>query len=382
MSDMEGDAERRQKTTVLVVDDNLNNLQVLLEAMDNARFRVLVAPDGESALEQLSYSIPDVILLDVMMSGIDGFETCRRLKAEEFTRDIPVIFMTALSNTDDIVRGFELGGVDYIAKPIRIEEVLARIETHATIQRLRRRLQKEIALKDKFFSIIAHDLRTPLNGFLSFAKLLERFRELEPEQAEAFTKQFRESVESVFSLLENLLTWSRVQRGSIEWDPQPIEFGIIAQRNITLLKQNAVSKQIALLVTPLEACEVQADVAMLDTVVRNLLSNAIKFTNPGGVVELIWVANEAQITVTVSDSGIGMPEGYPEEIFEIGTKTQRKGTAGEQGSGLGLILCREFIKKHGGRIWLESAEGEGTRVSFTLPKTRRGVPRDEDLASV
>lgn len=214
--------------------------------------------------------------------------------------------------------------------------------------------------------------RTPLSGFLSFARLLERFREFEPEEAGALVRQFRESAEHVFTLLENLLTWSRMQRGTVDWDPQTIDFGSIARRNVELLQQSASLKQIDVRMHVNEPCMIDADVNMLDTAVRNLLSNAIKFTPPGGTVELTSTEDDAHLVVTIADNGIGVPAEYVESVFQVGSRTQRKGTSGEQGSGLGLVLCREFITKHHGRIWLESNEGEGTRVSFTIPKIHHG----------
>ena len=182
-----------QGKMVLIVDDNLTNLRVLVDALSEDGFNVAVAKSGERALAQLAEILPDLILLDVRMpAGIDGFETCRRLKALEETRDIPVIFMTALSDPVDKVRGFELGGVDYITKPLHVEEVLARVQTHLTLRQLQQQLRQEILTKDKFFSMIAHDLKNPLVSFLSFAKILDNIQNMRTEEVHFLTQQFRE----------------------------------------------------------------------------------------------------------------------------------------------------------------------------------------------
>ncbi len=359
-----------EKPVVLVVDDTPTNLSVLIEALSYAGLNVSVARSGTEALERVKWVAPDVILLDVIMPGIDGFETCRRLKKNEATADIPVIFMTALSETVDKVTGFEAGGVDYITKPFQEAEVLARINAHLTIRRQQKQLQELNASKDKFFSIIAHDLKNPLISFLAFANVLEEIEFLDPEQFKQFAEQFKASAENLFALLENLLTWSRVQRGMIECQPQYISITNVVVGNVRLLTPNVEKKQITLRHVVEEDFLVYADVNMLDTVIRNLITNAIKFTPPGGTIEVVAKGEEDMVTVSVSDTGIGIPEDKLAGLFEIGVQAQRAGTEGEKGTGLGLILCAEFINKNGGEIWVESQIGEGSTFSFQLPGKR------------
>lgn len=366
---------QESKSVILLVDDDPDNLHVLLEAFDDSHFRTLVALDGESALRQVHYIQPDLILLDVMMPGIDGFETCLRFKQHEQYKDIPVIFMTALSETFSKVKGFQVGGVDYITKPVDVEEVLIRINTHLTIRRLQKQLEEKNtqlqamnASKDRFFSIIAHDLRNTFIGFLSFTDILEDIESLEKDEFRAYTKLFRDSAETLFALLENLLTWSRLNRNMIDYRPQAIDIQTIFVHTLELFRSQADAKQITLKHSTPETLSVYADYNMLNTVIRNLVSNAIKFTEPQGMIEMSAISGKHAITISIADSGVGIPPEKIEKLFQIDEKFQRDGTAGEKGTGLGLILCKEFIEKHGGSIWVESKQGEGTVFRFTLPK--------------
>ncbi|MBD3306697.1 response regulator, partial [candidate division KSB3 bacterium] len=201
-----------QDSTILLVDDNADNLNVLLDYLDSAGFRVLVAQNGYNAIQQLQYVLPDLILLDIRMPGIDGFETCRRLKTDERTKEIPVIFLTALSDIVDKINGFEAGGVDYITKPFQHEEVFARVNAHLTIVKQRQQLQALNAKKDKFFSILAHDLRSPYLAFLDFIRLFtEHIDRQSREEIKKIAYSARDTAENLYALLENLLTWSRFQ---------------------------------------------------------------------------------------------------------------------------------------------------------------------------
>ena len=362
-----------EQYTVLIVDDEPINLNVLIETLGHEGFNVSVARSGDAALTKVHKVAPDIILLDVLMPGIDGFETCRRLKSDLKTRDIPVIFMTALSDTENLLKGFDAGGVDYITKPIKLKEVLARVNTHVTIQKLQARLRSQAqhleelnAQKDAYFSLIAHDLRSSFTAVLSFSNFLNYLDDLEQETRQQIIHQFQEHADNLFALLENLLNWSKMQRGMLEFQPEVIQLKTLVGHNLELLKPHAAQKQIALNTLIQEKTFVFADLNMFDTVVRNVLSNAVKFTNPGGKIDVSAQANQGTVTVSVSDNGIGIPQEKLPGLFRIDVKTQRAGTANEQGTGLGLVLCKEFIEKHQGQIGIESEPGKGTTVWFSV----------------
>lgn len=357
------------QSTILLVDDKPDNLDVLLAYLHDAQLRMLVAQSGEEAIHITERFLPDLILLDVMMPpGIDGFETCLRLKANDATREIPVIFITALSDVNDKIQGFQVGGVDYITKPLRHEEVLARVHTHLLLRQQRRQLEIENAAKNKFFSIIAHDLRGPLHSIHELVKankeLLER---QEFDQIKKLLDLEYAATENLTKLLENLLTWARIQQGTIEFRPQTLNIGHLCRYTIEVLKPTAHQKQITLTSDLPGEALVLADMNMVETIVRNLVSNAIKFTPAGGNITISMKYAPHAVTIAITDTGIGIESDVLPKLFDIDRKYHRAGTAHEKGTGLGLILCKEFVERHGGTIQVKSELNHGSTFSFTLP---------------
>ncbi len=373
--------EHVKPAKILVVDDNPVSLGVLFDYLNLYEFTVFVAQNAEGAFQIVEQEQPDIILLDVMMPGMNGFEVCQTLKAQEHTRNIPIIFMTGLSETVDKLKGFDVGGADYITKPISHEEVLARIVSQLTIRKLQHQLQEQNqelsalnASKDQFFSIISHDLRSPFHTLLTLTKLIdEHFDTYSPEKVRAHIKKMRGSAEKLYAFLENLLTWSRLQRGVMEYQPQPINITDMLTHNIRLFSHTADHKRIALSQITSEAVIAYADESMVDTVIRNLTANALKFTLTGGRVELSAITREHDVLVTVSDTGIGIAEKHVPELFRIDTKYSTVGTDGEQGTGLGLSLCQELVTKNGGHIDIETEPGTGSTFRFTLPISERDL---------
>jgi signal transduction histidine kinase len=363
------------KATILVVDDDHNNLKVLMDSLGQAGFRVLVATGGLAALEQARRLPPDLILLDVMMPDIDGFETCRRLKALPETREIPVIFMTALSELTHKVNGFEAGAVDYVTKPFQQEEVLMRVHTHLTLQRQKKELQQlnqqlaELnATKNRFFSIIAHDLKAAFAPLLSYIELLVESVEQENwPDVKQVVRALQIAGKTNFRLLDNLLSWARLQSEGIEFQPHALDLAVLAQETLHLLEPTARQKGISLSHAVAPGTAAYADANMIGTVLRNLVSNALKFTHPGGDVTISAQATADEVELVVEDTGIGIGPAYLPRLFQIDQSYRRAGTQNERGTGLGLILCKELVEKNGGRIWAESEEKQGTRVHFTLP---------------
>ena len=368
--------------TILIADDNPTNLNVLFEYLSAQGYRVLIAEDGAGAIEQAQYGLPDLILLDVMMPGIDGFEACEKLKQSPQTRDIPVIFMTAISETASVLKGFSVGAVDYITKPLQRDEVLVRVRNHISIRRLQRELKAEIAVrqkaeeelrainagKDVFISVLAHDLKNPIGGLLGLSR---EFVDILPPDADQAVREMavviRDTSSQVGDLLLELLDWAQMKLGKIEPAPETVSILKEVEFAVALVGVAARAKRIEIVNEIKEPIQIYCDLRMNDTVLRNLLSNAVKFTPSGGAIRISAKKWEDELEITVADAGKGIPADRLPGLFRLGENKTTFGTAGEKGTGLGLPLSREMVEKNGGRIWVESTVGEGSLFHFTVP---------------
>ena len=369
-----------KRPRVLIVDDNAANLGVLYRYLDHEGIDCLVSQDGETAVELAAREQPDLILLDIMLPGISGFEACANLKQQDKTQGIPVIFMSALSDTEDKVRGFRAGGVDYVTKPLQQEEVLARIRSHLLIKQQREELTRLNGMKDKFLSIIAHDLRGPFYGFLGAGRIIrEAVHDGDSPRLIEIAQSLETSSQRTYRLLEDLLQWAHLQQGTAEFRETSVDPEIVLAEVLQLFYETARSKEVTIRyrVDP-ECPTVKGDRAMIAGAVRNLTNNAIKFTPSGGSVEISAVPSDkhgvhrtdmdaAYVCFSVVDTGIGMNEEQLEQLFRIDQRTQSQGTDGEKGSGLGLLLVKDFARRHGGTLEVESQEGIGTQFRFIVP---------------
>ncbi|MEI6682559.1 MAG: response regulator [Bacteroidota bacterium] len=354
---------------ILVVDDRPDNLKVLGDILKGEGYKVRPVTTGAFALQVAAKEKPDLVLLDIMMPGLDGFEVCSRLKADPELKDVPIIFISALNETSDIVRALSVGGADYITKPFQTEEVKARVRTQLSLYRQNMELKALMASKDKFFSIIAHDLRSPFTAFLGLTKMMvTEVKHLSSEEIEGIAGMLNKSATNLYGLLDNLLQWSLVQRGIISFSPEPFFLKNKVFDCITTLFDATRNKEISVDMNIPDHILIVADVHMFETIVRNLYSNAVKFTARGGEIFISVVVNKNNfLEISIRDTGIGMPAQLVNRLFLPNEPTGRKGTEGEPSSGLGLILCKEFVEKHGGRIMAESVEGAGSTISFTIP---------------
>lgn len=360
--------------TVLVVDDNPNNVKVVALLLRSLKYKIAIATDGEQAVNMVEKTRPDLILLDVMMPKMDGFEACRLIKSKPHNQNIPVIFITALSDTDNLVTGFKAGGVDYITKPFNKDELITRVKTHLDLKLTRDKLEQTLnhlaelnALKDKMFSVIGHDLRSPLS---SVKMTLEFLSKIAPGKDEILGEQINvmlKTTDEVFNLLENLLGWAKSQSGNLSINPENIKIAEIVQSIYTLNKGNLDLKKIKFIANIPEDLEVYADISTFKVILRNLVSNAIKFTPNEGTITVAAIPSNSDVLITVTDTGIGIAEENIPKILDSKTHYTTYGTNREAGSGLGLVLCKDFAEKNGGTIWLESTLGKGTTFFVKLP---------------
>ncbi len=358
------------KKSILIVDDISKNLQLVGNLLKTEGYKVYIAQSGKAVLKNINKTTYDLILLDVMMPEMDGFEVCIELKKNKKSKNTPIIFLTAKDDAESVTRGFDLGGVDYITKPFNSKELLSRVKTHITIQNQKTKLIELNATKDKLFSIIGHDLRGPIGGLKTFIELLTSNYDLSDTQRLKKTLESMQiAANSTFELLENLLSWASSQKNEIIFAPEKTKLKELIQHLIDLFYKLTENKGISIIDNTVEDMHVYADKNMLMTILRNLISNAIKFTPHEKNIYISAEKNENENIITIKDEGVGIKEENRSKLFKKNDYFTSSGTDNEKGSGLGLILCKDFIEKHNGKIWIESEIGKGSEFNFTLPKS-------------
>ena len=356
------------KDVILVVDDQPTNIKVIASILGQ-KYSLSFANNGMNALKILEKSIPDLILLDIMMPEMDGFEVCKRIKENEKTKEVPVVFLTAKTDIEDIIKGFEVGAVDYITKPFKPVEMEMRVKNHLNLFHSRKEIELVNKEKDKFFSIIAHDLRSPFNAIVGFSQLLlEQVNNRDFDGIEQYAGIILRSAELALGLQNNLMEWAQSQTGRIEFNPIRFETDKLINEVALLFTDIASQKSIALNLEMVQPSSVFADKSMIGTVLRNLISNAIKYTKPGGSITITSYLHDNGVRIAVSDTGIGIPQIAIDNLFRIDKNQSTPGTQDELGTGLGLILCKEFVEKHGGQIEVESEINKGTTFLVSLPQ--------------
>lgn len=365
----------RSDYKILIVDDVVSNVLLLKILLTNEKFQVCTANCGNMCIEQAKAEKPDLILLDVMMPDISGFDTATILKKDPETKDIPIIFLTALNNPSDLVHGFQVGASDFLTKPFNKEELVIRVMHQITVVAAKRIIEKQnrellatINNRDKMYSVIAHDLRSPMASIRMVLNLVVSAMSPEiigPELFELLDKANRES-EEVHDLLDNLLKWTKSQTGRLNVVLQDLDLNDIIPGVVDIFEMIAQTKKIKVkLDIPTTPLLVRADNDMLKTVVRNFMSNAIKFSPEESTIEISMCAEGDFAKISVTDHGVGIAADRIDSIFHKGETTY--GTGGEEGSGLGLQLCQDFARKNGGDVMVESVEGKGSTFSVLVP---------------
>lgn len=369
----------RSDYKILIVDDVVSNVLLLKILLTNEKFQVCTASNGKMCIEMAKSEHPDLILLDVMMPDLNGFDTAVILKKDPETQEIPIIFLTALNNPSDLVKGFQVGANDFLTKPFNKEELVMRVmhqiqlvAAKRIIIRQNEELKRTISNRDKMYSVIAHDLRSPMASIRMVLNLAVNVVSKDIVGEEIFgllDKANRES-EETHDLLDNLLKWTKSQTGRLSVVYQELDLDDIVPGVVDIFRMIAEMKKIDLKYIPAdEKLIVHADNDMIKTIIRNFLSNAVKFTPEGKSVEVFYKREGDFARISVRDHGVGIEPDRVEAIFHTGETTY--GTGGEEGSGLGLQLCQDFARKNGGDARVESTLGEGSTFSFTIPLTKQ-----------
>jgi len=382
------------KESILIVDDTPTNLQLLAQMLSEQGYKVRMAQDGTMALLSVESSPPDLILLDIMMPELNGYEVCSKLKASSFTKDIPIIFISALNEVFDKVKAFEVGGVDYITKPFQAQEVLARVEHQLHIRKLTQQLleqnallqqevhRREIAeaevrkslskeqelnqLKSYFVSMVSHEFRNPLTTILGFAELIRDYdQQLTSEKRQAYLRQIQESARRMTALLNDVLIIGQAEAGKIEFNPEPLDVEEFCRDLVEEIKLGNSVQHIITFSRPSQLTKACMDKNLLRQILTNLLSNAIKYSPEGSTVTFDLICQDEKAIFHIKDEGIGISPEDQQRLFE---SFQRGSNVGKiSGTGLGLTIVKKAVDLHGGQIVVKSDVGVGTTFSVAIP---------------
>ncbi|OQY19326.1 MAG: hypothetical protein B6I35_11875 [Anaerolineaceae bacterium 4572_32.2] len=360
-----------QESTILVVDDNQVNLQLLSHMLTRHGYKVQTVNSGAQALEAVQTNPPDLILLDIMMPEMDGYQVCEQLKANEQTCDIPILFISALDATEDKVNAFAAGGVDYIPKPFQAAEVMARVRAHLGLRALQKDLQREIAERDKliaeldaFAHTVAHDLKNPLTSVIGYAQLLEQaYMTLSGEEQHRYLEMIAQRGRDMGNIIDELLLLAGVRKME-EVEIKPLDMASIvarAQRRLSAM----IAEHQAEIVLPDDWPVAVGYGPWIEEVWANYISNAIKYGGHPPQVKLGATAQEdGAVRFWVRDNGAGLSS---EEQGRLFTPFTRLSQVSAKGHGLGLSIVRRIVEKLGKQVGVESDEGEGSTFFFTLP---------------
>jgi CheY-like chemotaxis protein len=371
------------KFKILIVDDILANIEVLHETLEQEGYVISVATHGKMALDVAPHLKPDLILLDIMMPGMSGYETCQKLKANEHTRDFPVIFISAKGGTEDIVEGFRVGGVDYIAKPFRCEEVCSRVRTHAQLNYFKKkqknriqelefqnnRLAKLDDIKNRFLGTAMHDLRNPLSSISGLSELFLRGEEsYTADEKKNLVKLINKTSKDLLRMVHDLLDISVFESGELSLKPSSGNLSDVLLAQVQVNQVHSSQKNINIVSSLKKVPDSIFDPNRIGQVMDNLINNAIKFSQPGTSVEIGLSSSEQNLEFYVKDEGPGIPEKDQSQLFTEFPKIGVYPTGGEKSTGLGLSIVKKIVEAHFGSIQVESEEGRGTVFYVQLPR--------------
>ncbi len=370
----------KEKPLILIVDDTPKNIQVVGTILREKEYNISVATNGLDAIKLTDKALPDIILLDIMMPEMDGYETCKILKGNEKTKDIPIIFLTAKNEIEDKIKGFDLGAVDYITKPFNIPELLARVKTHLELKfgrediiELNKKNEKESNERKELLHVLCHDLSNPFHSLISVLDMVEH-------TGMEFNKELQNDVKKIVENGVNTIDLVRkmqsIEDNKIDIELSPVNLLFAAHSSLGILENKIVKKNIDIKINIENDLHIIAEeTSLINSVISNLLTNAIKFSFNDTIIEISAKEKEdGKVIFSIKDNGIGMPAELADSVFDVNKATTREGTNGEAGTGYGMPLVQKFAKAYGGDIQILSKEKDettydhGTEIIITLDK--------------
>jgi two-component system, sensor histidine kinase and response regulator len=357
------------RKTILVVDDIAANRNLLRQTLEPCGYEVLLASNGEMALKVVLRTRPDLVLMDVNMPEMDGYEACRRLKGMAGLTEVPVIFITANDDSESLIKGFEAGGVDYIAKPFKEREVLMRVRTHVTIHTLTHALREMNEEKNEFMGMAAHDLRNPLGAVQGYTELLLEEEGMDRAEQVALLRRIHEAAGRMATMVQNLLDTNRIERGELKFHLVPADLRTLVSSVVETQRPRAEAKQQTMHVEAEEGpARVAVDPTAMMQVLENLVSNAIKYSPAGKKIFLRLKSEAPDVRLEVQDEGPGLSLEDQKKLFGKFARLSAKPTGGEQSTGLGLSIVKKMVEAMEGKVWCQSEPGHGATFIVTLPE--------------
>jgi two-component system, sensor histidine kinase and response regulator len=357
------------RKTILIVDDDPENILFTKEMLSKTGYNTISARNSKDALDLIAQNLPTLILLDLMMQDKKGIEVCKLIKDNSNWKDIPVIFLTSRDYKEHLVEGFNAGGDDYITTPYLQEELLVRVKKHEEMATYPRKISEMNKTRDRLFSIIAHDIKSPLSGIQQAIDAIDMgYIDPGSEDFRDIMQHLGKRTRQTSHLLSNLLTWTRVQGESISFEPKNHNIVSLISNSTQFHQVTAEQKNIELITNIDVDAMVYCDENSMNTVFRNLLSNALKFTHCGGKICICSKTSDTGVEISVTDNGVGMCQETVEKLFVKEEFYTSYGTNNEQGTGLGLFVIKDFIRKNKGSLSVQSEPDKGTTIKVTLPK--------------
>ena len=380
--------------SVLVVDDSEMNVDLLENMLEHYNYTTYTTVRGSEAIKIAQTKLPEIILLDINMPGMDGYEVCRQLKADERTADIPVIFISALDDTDNIIEGFDVGGVDYITKPFKYREVIARIQTQVTLLRQKRQIeemrQRETQhfesmdkLRRQFIGSATHDLKNPLFVISGYADMLEMSPEVkDSDHLVAFVHSIQRGVDKMSDLVHDILDLLQLETG-VTLKKSKIDFTTFLEESIKDMRVRAKEKNVSLtLHKPDEIASINIDRQRFSRVIDNLVSNAIKFTSEGAITVRVSTVEESTVCIEVTDTGIGLNQEQINRLFNRFEQADSSTTRKYGGTGLGLSISKQLVELMHGHISVVSEPKQGSTFKVILPLQKMSEAQVKDKEEV